>query len=167
MTILEMLNNDEIRVVPEFPEYFASRKGDVYSARNGKIKLLGSKHHKSNYIHLTLKRGKVTVTTTAHRVVWETFNGPIPEGMVVDHINAKKTDNRLSNLRVATYSENLVYRKCKNYSYHKGSNSWVVVFQINKVRTYGGSYKTEKEAKQAVKNLRPQIYGQFSWGENV
>ena len=42
-----------------------------------------------------------------HRVLWEAFNGPIPEGMQIDHINGERDDNRLDNLRLVTRAENL------------------------------------------------------------
>lgn len=42
-----------------------------------------------------------------HRLVWEAFNGPIPEGMEVNHINEIKTDNRLENLNLMTKKENV------------------------------------------------------------
>lgn len=42
----------------------------------------------------------------AHRIIWEAFNGKIPEGYMVDHINRDKRDNRIENLRLATRSQN-------------------------------------------------------------
>lgn len=42
----------------------------------------------------------------AHRLVWQWFNGDIPDGMVVNHINGVKSDNRPENLEVVTSSEN-------------------------------------------------------------
>lgn len=42
-----------------------------------------------------------------HRVVFEAFRGSIPDGMVVDHLNCVKTDNRLENLEVVTQRENV------------------------------------------------------------
>lgn len=34
----------------------------------------------------------------AHRFLWERANGPIPEGMQINHINGIKTDNSAANL---------------------------------------------------------------------
>src|SRR6185295_399655 len=40
-----------------------------------------------------------------HLLVWTTFMGEIPKGIVVDHINKNRFDNRLENLRLLTRSE--------------------------------------------------------------
>lgn len=42
-----------------------------------------------------------------HRLVVETFIGPILNGMEVDHINRKRDDNRLENLHITSHSENM------------------------------------------------------------
>lgn len=42
----------------------------------------------------------------AHRYIWEQANGPIPEGYLVDHIDGDIHNNALSNLRLATLTEN-------------------------------------------------------------
>lgn len=42
-----------------------------------------------------------------HRLVWETFNGPIPAGFEVNHINEDKSDNRLANLNLLTHKDNV------------------------------------------------------------
>lgn len=41
-------------------------------------------------------------------LVWEAFNGKKPEGMVINHINGNKHDNRLSNLEIVTHQENMI-----------------------------------------------------------
>ena len=45
-----------------------------------------------------------------HRVVWEVFNGEIPAGKEIDHIDRDKTNNNLNNLRLVTHSENQLNR---------------------------------------------------------
>lgn len=42
----------------------------------------------------------------AHRIIWESVVGKIPEGMQIDHINHNRSDNRLENLRLVTHIEN-------------------------------------------------------------
>jgi hypothetical protein len=42
-----------------------------------------------------------------HRLVWEAFVGPIPDGMSVCHNNGVAGDNKISNLRVDTQAANM------------------------------------------------------------
>jgi hypothetical protein len=60
------------------------------------------------------RRGYVEICSAgmvglAHRMIWESVHGPIPDGMQINHINGVKTDNRLANLELATPSENLLH----------------------------------------------------------
>jgi hypothetical protein len=50
-----------------------------------------------------------THTISAHRTVWEAFNGPIPIRMHINHINGLKRDNRLCNLELVTPSANALH----------------------------------------------------------
>ena len=61
-----------------------------------------------------------------HRVIYEMFNGSIKDGMVIDHINGLKDDNRIENLRCVTVSIN-----AKNQKVNAKNNSG-----INGVRLY-------------------------------
>ena len=47
-----------------------------------------------------------------HRLVWETFNGEIPKGYEIDHINAVRDDNRLENLQLLTHLDNMRKAHC-------------------------------------------------------
>lgn len=49
-----------------------------------------------------------------HRIVWEMFNGPIPEGLVINHINGVRGDDRIENLELTTSWENTSPPKVKN-----------------------------------------------------
>lgn len=52
-----------------------------------------------------------------HRLVWEAFNGPIPDGLVVRHLNDDPNNNRLENLAVGTYADNA--QDCVRNGHHK------------------------------------------------
>lgn len=52
------------------------------------------------------------------RVLWETWYGQIPDGLEVDHLNRKRGDDRLCNLRLATHSQNAKNRRTT------ARNSW-------------------------------------------
>lgn len=59
------------------------------------------------YLCVELCKDKKKKKYSIHRLVWEGFNGPIPEGMQVNHINEDKTDNRLENLNLMSPKENI------------------------------------------------------------
>lgn len=42
-----------------------------------------------------------------HRVIWEMFNGEIPQGFEVDHIDGNPSNNLITNLRLLTHNQNL------------------------------------------------------------
>ena len=50
------------------------------------------------YWHLKTERGWVHVFE--HRLVWQDFFGPIPDGSFIYHKNGIKTDNRIENLEL-------------------------------------------------------------------
>lgn len=94
--------------------YQVSDKGNVKACekvdrRGGhrKEKLLKPYKHNKGYLGLNLRKSGQIIKHYVHRLVWETFNGSIPEGMQVNHINEDKTDNRLENLNLMTPKENI------------------------------------------------------------
>ena len=42
-----------------------------------------------------------------HRIVWIAANGPIPDGLEINHRNGLRDDNRLANLELVTRSQNV------------------------------------------------------------
>ena len=58
------------------------------------------------YLHVKLTKDNKTNVHKVHRLVLETFYGIAPEGKEADHINKNRKDNRITNLRWATSSEN-------------------------------------------------------------
>lgn len=56
------------------------------------------------------------VTIPLHRVVWMVCHAPIPPGMVVNHRNGRRWDNRFTNLEMATPSDNTRHAKLLPYA---------------------------------------------------
>ena len=87
-----------------FPNYQVSDWGRVRNKVTDKI--LHLQKRKNGYIKVGLWENGEEYTRDVHRLVAITFLGN-HEGLVVNHINGKKDDNRLTNLEWCTYKENM------------------------------------------------------------
>ena len=87
--------------------YQISNLGRVKSFYGLKEKILKPGILNNGYYRVILCKQSIKKTYLVHRLVWETFNGTIPEGLQVNHLNEVKTDNRLSNLNLMTQKENI------------------------------------------------------------
>jgi len=85
--------------------YEASSLGRIRSPRGNILKPC---NHKLGYHIVNIKIDGRPLCKTVHSLVAMAFHGPRPEGLDVAHGNCIKTDNRPSNLRYCTRSENLM-----------------------------------------------------------
>ncbi len=84
----------------------------------------------NRYYQVCLCKQSIKKNYRVHRLVWEAFNGQIPEGLQVNHINEVKTDNRLSNLNLMTAKENLNWGT-RNERMAKSKSKPVLQFDLN------------------------------------
>lgn len=92
----------------DFSNYEISEDGSIYSkSYNKNRELKGYIEKKGGYVKVNLKctDGKQRLFQW-NRVIWYYFNGEIPEGMQVNHIDECKTNNALSNFNLLTQGEN-------------------------------------------------------------
>lgn len=83
-----------------------------------------------------------------HRYVWTKYNGPIPQGFVIHHIDGNKLNNKLDNLQMMTAKEHLALHKkeriSNGYKSRKNSKNLVKCNETNM------TYNTIREASQAT-----------------
>lgn len=91
---------------------------ELYEVSNmGRVKSLKSKVilkpslTKKGYLRVELYKDGKSKKFLVHCLVYRTFNGEIPAGLQVNHINEVKSDNRLTNLNIMTNQENCEYSK--------------------------------------------------------
>jgi len=91
----------------------------------------------------------------AHRLAWLCVYGTWPDGHL-DHINQDKADNRIANLRIATWSENMQNRqRYKNNAsgfrgvYKTAPGRWTAKITANGKKLYFGPFHSPEEAYAA------------------
>ncbi len=133
--------NAKVGIVP-FGDLTIHRDGMVVGMRG---KLVGAPCGKGYRVASCSGKNKYV-----HHVVWEAFNGPIPNGLVIDHINSNRADNRLENLRLCTPTLNSLYRTEEGvWNPMKGkTNKYGVMLEAEKKRHWLGYYDTYDEAKE-------------------
>lgn len=103
----------------------------------------------------------------AHRLAWLWTHGRWPDRHI-DHVNGDKSDNRLCNLREATYAEN----NCntvrpshnttgfKGVSKHQGKHRAVI--QHRGRHHFLGYFATAEEAHEAYAAAAKRLHGEFA-----
>lgn len=114
-----------LRYEPETGMYFWKERPASMFSSEGYCKKWNTQY--ANKQSMTTKGGDnyyqirvLGINFKAHRVVWAMHYGEWPNGSI-DHINGVQTDNRITNLRVVSHSENL-----KNMGVRKNNTSGVV-----------------------------------------
>lgn len=104
------LIKEEWRPVPEYIGlYGVSNFGRVRSLKYGKVRILKLGKEKDGYLLVVLCKNGKNKMFRVHRLVYEAFNGTIPERLQVNHINEIKTDNSVWNLNLMSRKENINY----------------------------------------------------------
>ena len=80
--------------------YYITEDGEVANLTK---KVMCSLANRNGYKRVQLNKKLYSV----HCLVWQTFRGIIPNGMVIDHIDGNRGNNALSNLRLVSQSENM------------------------------------------------------------
>ena len=104
------------------------KAGDVDGTGYRRV-MLGKQHHKM------------------HRLIWIMFNDDIPAGLIIDHIDQDKSNNKIENLRLISKSGNNRNRNSTGVTFDKARGKWRAQASIGDVTVMLGRFDTEKEAR--------------------
>lgn len=107
----------------------------------------------------------------AHRLAWLYVHGEMPEEQI-DHINGKRSDNRISNLRKAHLEENAKNRNLqrnnssgfKGVTYSHRHRKWAARIQHDKKQYFLGFFGSPEDAHQAYVEAATRLHGAFANG---
>jgi len=94
-----------------------------------------------------------------------------PKGLDTDHINGDKMDNRRSNLRIATRSQNnmnqkpqtrVTSSKYKGVWIDKRNGKWVAAIKIDRKAKHLGTFATEQDAAIAYNLAAQELFGDYA-----
>jgi len=105
----------------------------------------------------------------AHRVIWAMVHGEWPDSQL-DHINRDKADNRISNLRLASNTQNNANRtpllgstsKYLGVTWHKLRGKWQAGIVSRTKRTHLGLFEQEEDAALAYNFAALEIHGEYA-----
>ena len=100
-----------------------------------------------------------------HRIIMNA-----PDGLVVDHINGDRLDNRKQNLRVCSQSQNSMNRSVatnnscgyKGVYFHKGKQKWYAHITCNGKQKHIGAFSAPEDAARAYNQRALELFGEFS-----
>jgi hypothetical protein len=141
--------------------------GILYSYVRGTKTPIGWYNAANGYFCVSVYRDVYQVAQLA----WLLQTGDWCPGQI-DHKNQVKTDNTWENLRECDWTTNhgncLAYKNNqsghKNVSLHKTNQKWAVQIKKYGKRYWGGYFVSLKDAINAARKLREEVYGEFCAG---
>jgi hypothetical protein len=105
----------------------------------------------------------------AHRLAWLYVYGEMPKNLI-DHVDGNRSNNKISNLREATYQTNSANYKTpktnksgvKNVSWYKNLNKWVVSISVEKTKKTIGYFDDLEFAELVAVEARNKYRGEFA-----
>ncbi|MCP4082364.1 MAG: HNH endonuclease [Planctomycetaceae bacterium] len=96
----------------------------------------------------------------AHRLIFLYHHGYLP--VTIDHINRRKADNRIENLRDASMSLNIHNQGAVAAAYKGKAGNWYSRIKLDGTDHYLGTFSSKAKAKAAYRAKSIDYYGDQS-----
>jgi len=160
----QLISHEELLRVLVYNSETGIFKWKVKPSAKVKIGATAGTPHNSGYICVMI----YGVHYMAHRLAWFHYYGVWPTHLI-DHRDTIKTNNWISNLREASYTENLfnTTKRCSNTSGYRGVyfnkqlGKYIASSTISGNRVHLGCFVTPELASEAYQMFVKEYHGQF------
>ena len=162
------INDSVYQIHPIYNQYGANENGEIVNISR-KVPMKGRKNH-HGYMRCDVRNNVgFKKNYQVHRFIWECYNGIIPEGKQIDHINDIRDDNRLCNLQLLTPKENSK-KAAKNRDYTQTVENFknvkcvkAINIETKEVSYYNSMYAAEKHLGIDHSIVRRVCNGDYGW----
>jgi hypothetical protein len=155
--------------------FYPPPTGELYwlKDRSNKIKALDEAGSSNGRYRVVFCNGKIY---SAHRIIYSMrHNVELSPDIQIDHINGDRSDNRISNLRMATNAQNQCNTKIssRNKSGYRGvfwvkvRKKWLAKIGLNKKKIHLGYFNNKEEAALAYNKKALELFGEFAYLNKV
>lgn len=149
--------------------HYSPETGLLFRRYKSITKITGHKN-KEGYLQVGIRLNGKNLSKGAHQIAWFLTYGYFPD-CEIDHINQVKNDNRITNLRLATNSQNKanMVKFRNNKSGFKGvyfdrkKSKYRAHIMINYKKYQLGYFDTAEEASLAYDEKAKEVFGDFAF----
>lgn len=141
-------------------------KDDYEKIKNHTIGIMSKGKNGGRYARITVTINNKKKRVLLHRYIMNVHKKRLP---IIDHKNRNTLDNRKSNLRLCTYSENMRnHGKRKDNSsgyigvaWDKSRDKWKAYIQVNNKKISLGDFINKEDAVKAYLTASKKYHGEF------
>jgi hypothetical protein len=164
MTTRNLITIDRLKEVLDYDPQTGIFTWKVRTAKRTIVGDTAGCPNKKGYIYIRID----TVNYRANVLAWFYVTGQWPSDQI-DHENCKRGDNRFSNLREATCTNNAHNRPMRKTNtsgytgvfWRKGTRRWQAKIMINRKYIHLGCFDEAPDAARAYKEAAKKYHGEF------